>query len=586
MRIAHLTTVDMSLRFLLLPQLTAIRALGGEAVGVSAPGPWVEDLERNGVRHVPLPSSTRRTDLWADLRTVWEFWRVLRQERPDVLHTHNPKPGVYGRLLGRLAGIPLVVNTVHGIYATDRDPVAKRALVYLLEALAARCSDVELVQNMEDFALLTRLRVSSPSRTRLLGNGVDLQRFDPGRFDSSHRARVRHQLGIGESEVVVGAVGRLVAEKGFPELFEAAKGLEDRYVVLCMGPHDPDKPGALTESALGKARKAGVRILGMRPDLDELYPAMDIFVLASHREGFPRAAMEAAAMGLPVIATDIRGCREVVRDGFNGLLVPVEDPPALETAIRRLGEDPDFRADLGRAGAALAKREFDEERVVTRVLDAYREGARRKGLWELASSLEHPPSEPVTIRPARPSDLPTVAALHTEGIDTGFLTRLGPRLLRVLYRSLTSYRDGILLVADDGCGPRGFVAGVTSTPRFYRYFVTRWGVRALIAAFPWLFRPEVLRRAWETLRYPGQGGVDAELLSMAVAPGGRGCGLGTRLGEALLEEFRRRGIEQAKVVVGADNRIAGNLYRKLGFVPSWFIEVHAGEPSEALVWSQ
>lgn len=164
MRIAHLTTVDISLRFLLLPQLKAIVDAGGDAVGISAPGPWIRDLEEAGIRHLPLPASTRRANLLADLRATAQLWQVIRDQRPDVLHTHNPKPGVYGRILGRIAGVPVVVNTVHGLYATEADPVAKRIVVYLLEALATRFSDAELVQNPEDLRLLTRFRISPPAR--------------------------------------------------------------------------------------------------------------------------------------------------------------------------------------------------------------------------------------------------------------------------------------------------------------------------------------------------------------------------------------------------------------------------------------
>jgi hypothetical protein len=134
-KVAHLTTVDLSLRFLVRPQLLAVIDQGGEAVGVSAPGPWVEELEAAGIRHVPLTASTRGMSLWNDLKAMMQLRRVLRDEELTVLHTHNPKPGVYGRILGRLAGVPLVVNTLHGLYATEDDPMAKRAVVYALEAI-------------------------------------------------------------------------------------------------------------------------------------------------------------------------------------------------------------------------------------------------------------------------------------------------------------------------------------------------------------------------------------------------------------------------------------------------------------------
>ena len=377
--VAHLTTVDMSLRFLVLAQLRAVRDLGGQAIGISAPGPWVEELEAEGIRHIPLTSSTRSMDLVADAGAAHELWRILRRESMDVLHTHNPKPGLYGRVVGRLARVPIVVNTVHGLYATEDDPLSKRAIVYGLEGITSRFSDAELFQNPEDLALMQRLHLTS--RARFLGNGVDLTRFVPTRIDAAGRQAIRVEIGVDDpNTVVVGSVGRLVAEKGYPELFEACAQLPRHYRLVVVGGDDPDKPDALPRSIVDRARDRGVIFLGQRDDVDRLYAAMDLFVLASHREGFPRAAMEATAMGLPVVATDVRGCREIVDPETTGLLVPVRNARSLTGAIRRMGEDPDLRTRMSRAGVARAHEHFDERRVVDRVLDTYREVAVRKHL--------------------------------------------------------------------------------------------------------------------------------------------------------------------------------------------------------------
>lgn len=380
MRVAHLTTVDTSLRYLVFPQLLAVVAEGGEAVGISAPGKWVSELTGAGVSHRPLPSSTRGMNPLADLQAARELWRVLRREHFDVLHTHNPKPGLYGRVVGRLAGVPIVVHTTHGLFATTEDRWSKRALVYLAEAFASRFSDAELVQNPEDLALMNRLRLVPRHRAALLGNGVDLGRFDPAGPAGDRRAELRAELGAGPDQVVVGTVGRLVREKGYPELFDAAELLGERYLVVAIGQDDPDKADALSAQLIERARSAGVRFLGMRPDVEGLYAAMDVFVLASHREGLPRAAMEAAAMGLPAVATDVRGCRQVVEHDVTGLLVPVRDPTALAEAIRRLGEDVGLRQRMGAAGRQRALGHFDERHVVAKVMATYEEVARRKGL--------------------------------------------------------------------------------------------------------------------------------------------------------------------------------------------------------------
>jgi glycosyltransferase involved in cell wall biosynthesis len=379
--VLHLTTVDLSLAKLLLPQLIAFREAGCDVVGVSAPGPYIEELEAAGIRHVPLSRSTRAADVRADLAAAAEFLAICRRLRPDVVHTHNPKPGIYGRIAARLAGVPVVVNTVHGLYAQPDDPSAKRAIVYGLERVAATCSDAELLQNPEDLPVLRRLRVPE-RKLHLLGNGVDLSRFDPGKHTAT-RARTRPELGVRSDDVVVGLVGRLVAEKGYREVFDAAHQLRTthphaRFVVI--GPPDLDKPDAITQDELDRAATdAGVEFLGMRDDVERLYPAMDLYVLASHREGFPRSAMEAAAMGLPIVATDIRGCRQVVDHNVTGLLVPARDPASLAAAIGHLVASADRRRAMGEAGRRKAVAEFDDRRQVRTTLAVYeRELARSR----------------------------------------------------------------------------------------------------------------------------------------------------------------------------------------------------------------
>lgn len=371
--------MDSSLRYLLLPQLEGTLSFGHETLGLSAPGADVPFLESRGIRHVALTASTRQRSLAADLRAAWQLARILHRERPDVLHTHNPKPGVYGRILGRLLGVPIVLNTVHGIYATETDRLVRRTFVYLLEAIASRFSDLELVQSAEDVETIRRLGLAPRDRVRHLGNGIDLTRFATTMNDSARQAK-RAELGLDSSAVVVGCIARLVAEKGIPELVKAYELRTHDYELLIVGPPDPSKEDALDEGEIRAAEKSGVRFLGHRSDVESLYQVFDLFVLPSHREGFPRAAMEAAASGLPLVLTDVRGCREVVEDGVNGLLVPVRDPVALSAAVDDLVKNPDVRAEMGRAGSVKACREFDETDVVAKVLSAYRELAERKGL--------------------------------------------------------------------------------------------------------------------------------------------------------------------------------------------------------------
>ena len=288
-RLVHVTTTDMSLAWLLGPQLAAFGEAGYEVIGVSAPGPFVAALEELDVTHVPWAHATRSMAPGRDLLAAAELYRILRRLRPDIVHTHNPKPGWWGRPAARLARVPVVVNTVHGLYALPGDPRPKRAVVYALERTAAAFCDGELVQNPEDLVQLERLRVPA-SRLHLLGNGIDLTRFDPTRDHQRRRDQARRVFGAAPDEVVVGAVGRLVAEKGVAEVLAAAgsgRGTEPRLRWVLIGPAEPAKADGLDLGALAESAGPDVVVLGERGDVEDLYAGMDVFVLASHREGFP-----------------------------------------------------------------------------------------------------------------------------------------------------------------------------------------------------------------------------------------------------------------------------------------------------------
>jgi glycosyltransferase involved in cell wall biosynthesis len=373
-RVAHVTTVDLSLRYLLLNQLRRIQDEGYDVFGISAPGPDVDALEASGIRHFAVPMTRRFTPL-ADLRALWALVRLMRRERFDVVHTHTPKAGLLGQLAARLSGVPVVVNTLHGFYFHDDMKPAPRRFYIWMERIAARCSDTILSQNTEDMATAVKERIASPELIKWLGNGIDVHRFDRRRLSDQTLDALREEIGIEPDALVIGFVGRLVEEKGILELLEAAPKVLAAFPsarFLIVGPYDDEKPDALRPDV---AERFGVseqcRFLGMRHDLPELYALMDLFVLPSHREGFPRTPMEASAMGVPAVVTDIRGCREAVEHGVNGLLFPVHDSDALAEAIISLLRDDSRRASMGAAGRRMAEERFDEQKVFDRVLSEY-----------------------------------------------------------------------------------------------------------------------------------------------------------------------------------------------------------------------
>jgi len=372
-RLVHVTTTDMSLDWLLGPQLRAFAEAGFEVIGVSAPGPHVEALQQAGIEHVAMEHATRAMAPTEDLRAPMEIHRIFRRLCPTIVHTHNPKPGLYGRIAARAARVPIVVNTVHGLYAQRSDPWPRRMAVHALERVAATCSHAELVQNPEDLQTLRRLGVP-PQRLHLLGNGIDLLRFDPDTLDPVRVRAIRAQWGVGSGDVLCGVVSRLVIEKGLREVIGAAEILRERCPqvrVVVVGPDDEAKADALGPDERERARRAGVVLAGRRDDMVDVYGALDLYLLASHREGFPRSAMEAAAMACPVVATDVRGCREVVEPHRTGLLVPVKAPTAIADAVQRLAEAPELRERWGHAGREKARAEFDQRHVVARTLAVY-----------------------------------------------------------------------------------------------------------------------------------------------------------------------------------------------------------------------
>ncbi|MFN7918089.1 MAG: glycosyltransferase family 4 protein [Vicinamibacterales bacterium] len=379
LRVAHITTIDLSLRYLLLNQLRYLQAQGYDVTGISAPGPDVPALTAAGIRHIAVAMTRRMTPL-ADLRALIDLVRVLRRERFDIVHTHNPKPGLIGQIAARLAGVPIVVNTIHGLYFHEQSPWLRRTVFSTLERVAAWCSDRILSQSREDVDTLLALKVCPPDRIRHLGNGIDISRFAPGCLDPAEVSRERDALDLG-SGPVVGFVGRLVAEKGLPELLEAA-AIVRRQVpdvrFLIVGPSDESKADALSPASADATGVADIcRFAGMRQDMPLMFSLMHVFVLPSHREGVPRSPMEAAAMGVPSVVTDVRGCREVVDHGTTGLVVPVKNPTALADAILRLLTDRGAAEAMGRAARVRAELQFDERRIFATVHEEYRQLAGR-----------------------------------------------------------------------------------------------------------------------------------------------------------------------------------------------------------------
>lgn len=382
-RVIHVARVDGSIRFLLLNQLLSLRADGYDMHAACGPGDHTSYIESQGVRvhHVHV---ARHVDLLSDFRSLVQLVRLFQQHRLTIVHVHTPKIGLLGQVAARLAGVPVVVRTLHGFYFHEHMPPLKRAFFIAMERVAGLCSDAILSQNSEDVETAVQQGICKPDKISHLGNGIDMRLFDPSRFSGEVTKTKKTELGLPPDAPVVGIVGRLVREKGHVEFLEAMRLVIAEVpatYAICMGMEAPEKPDALSPSIFQEYGLADrVKFLGFRLDMPELYAVMDLLVLPSHREGFPRAPMEASAMGIPVVATDIRGCRQAVVDGENGLLVPVRDDQALARAILELLGDKDLARRMGRRGRAIAEERFDEQLVFRRVKEAYQRLLVEKGV--------------------------------------------------------------------------------------------------------------------------------------------------------------------------------------------------------------
>ena len=375
-KVLHVATVDLSVKHLLLNQLKALRDYGFDVHAVAAPGPSMAAVEAEGIPVHTVPLTRRIPAPVADAAALWQLFRLMRRHEFQIVHTHTPKASLLGQHAAWMAGVPLRIHTVHGLYLRNGGIGVADRFFLLMERATMRRAHFSLSQNAEDVATARRHKLCEAERIAFLGNGIDCTLFVRSGVSGAVRANLSSEIGIDPGALVVGMVGRLVREKGYLDLFEAFRDVRKslpRAMLICVGPEEAQEKDRVTHADAVRAGldKDAVRFLGYRTDVMELLSLMDVLVLPSHREGYPRVVMEAAAMGIPTVVTDIRGSREAVDDGRTGLIVPLKKPRALAGAIIELLSDGNRRREMGKRARALALRRFDEQRVFDCVRRTY-----------------------------------------------------------------------------------------------------------------------------------------------------------------------------------------------------------------------
>ncbi len=345
-----------------------LREEGYEMLAVSSPGKELESLQKEGFHCVEVPME-RHISVFKDFRSLVLMIWVLRKEKPQMIHSMTPKAGLVSMVAGWLTGVPIRVHTFTGlVWPTSTG--FKRKLLMFTDRLTCACATHIIPEGkgvMND--LINGNITRKPMRVLGYGNvqGVDMVRFNPSRFLKDNTDIFRFLF-----------VGRLVGDKGINELVEAFVRLKVDFPstqLVLVGSFEPEldllNPETLSTinnhlSIIPKGRK-------LRDELVKEYFAADCYVHPSYREGFPNTVLEAGAMGLPCIVTNINGSNEIIEDGKNGIIVPVKDADALYEAMKRMINDMEGRLRMATSARAMIAERFDKEFVQNCQMEFYRE---------------------------------------------------------------------------------------------------------------------------------------------------------------------------------------------------------------------
>ena len=371
-----------------------MRARGIETQVISSPG---EGLARfgadEGVETAAVPMARRITPL-ADLQALFRLVREFRRRRPVIVHAHTPKGGLLGMIAACLVRVPVRIYHISGLPFVTASG-SRRFLLRATEQVSCALAHRVLCVSRSVREVAVAEHVCAPGKISvLLGgsiNGVDAQqRFNPARHGDARQA-TRSRLGIPPEAIVVGFVGRLVRDKGIAELARMFQLLRDelpRLHLLLVGPFEPQDPvDPLVRQQL--ADDPRVHHAGLDWNTPPYYAAIDLFALPTWREGFGVVLIEAAAMGLPVVATRVPGCVDAVEDGVTGLLVPPRDPEALAAAVRRYLGDPALARRHGEAGRARVLRDFQQEKMWAALETFYRTLLVERGVAKVVAPARH-----------------------------------------------------------------------------------------------------------------------------------------------------------------------------------------------------
>lgn len=372
-------TAPESLFYLIRGQVPYMEERGIHVYGIASPGRFLTQFSEENRVDVHAVRMSREISPLADIRSVWQLWRIFRRIRPDIVQSGTPKGGLLGMIAAWISCVPVRIYTIRGL-PLETATGARRRLLWLTEWISCRLADrvICVGPSLREMAIAERICPSNKIVTLAngSGNGVDaMHRFNPERIPNGLRNELRQRFDIPLDATVIGFVGRLTRIKGVVELMEAWESLKTLYPdlhLLMVGPtevHDP-LPDSVMEAMRNDPR---MHLTGPQEDTAPFYAAMDVFILPTYREGVPNVVLEASAMQLPIISTLVSGPIDIIRDGISGTLVPPRDSSALIEATMNYMSCPTVRQEH----ATLARRrvldDFRQELIWEALFQEYRE---------------------------------------------------------------------------------------------------------------------------------------------------------------------------------------------------------------------
>ncbi len=375
-KLVRITTVPISLEKLLEGQLGFMKAYF-EVVAISAEKEKLEAYgKKEGVRVFSLELTRKITPI-KDIAAVFKLYRFLKKEKPSIVHTHTPKAGIVGMTAAWFAGVPNRLHTVAGMPLMEASGF-KRKVLNFVEKLTYRFATEVYPNSKGLYDFIIAENFTKASKLSIIGNGssngIDTKYFDPVSYSENDKISLRDKLKIPQGHFLYIFVGRLVKDKGINELITAFSKLSDSnntISLLLVGPFENDLDPLLPETLSTIEKHPNIYTVGYQSDVRPYFSIADALVFPSYREGFPNVVMQAGAMGLPSIVTDINGCNEIIAHGKNGLIIPPKDTQALYNSIKQLSTQPSLFANLKANSREMITSRYERQQVWDALLFEY-----------------------------------------------------------------------------------------------------------------------------------------------------------------------------------------------------------------------